>query len=241
MGPGGLAIARPSAVAIAGVSPEDVSNLGIPIPQKKIIKKNYSVLSSRTLSTTLQNQPESNQKYGATMMKTPYGDIKILVGPSYKAPNSALVDQLKTTMDYSKDNFDEKSESTSVSESDDGEILAEDDQDMASAQETPKITGRDGQFAEGGDKNYDKLMAVAPEEITLNRYPLAPPKFTDYYAPKISSMGGQRRANQQFQSNVNYGQNPAALFYQPLPMNSAGPYNYPYSSLSYPGPMYFGY
>lgn len=204
--------------------------MGIPIPQKKIIKKNYSVLSSRTLSTTLQNTPETG-KYGSTLMHTPYGDIKVLVGPDYKAPKAAESEQLKGTADYSKDKFNSDMENTA----DQGEILAEDYQDT---DEAIKTAGKDGLLGAGGDTKYDNLMAVAPEENILNRYPLAPPKFTRATNPMT------RNINKSI--NSPYGLN--ALYYQPyqgLPMNPSAvagtPYNYPYSNIPFPAPMYFGY
>lgn len=226
--------------------------MGIPIPQKKIIKKNYSVLSSRTLSSTLQNQPESG-KYGSTMMHTPYGDIKVLVGPDYKAPKPVEPEQSKTTMDYSKDNFNQGNMESSEPESDD-EILAEDYQDNAAAEDSPKMSSRDGLLSARGDKTYDNLMAVAPQEIILNMYPLAPPKFTGSAKPKLmvrKSNVQQQQQQQQLPSNINYG--PNALYYQALPLNSPVaaqptpynyPTNYPYANLPFQAPsppMYFGY
>lgn len=248
---GGLAIARPSAIAIAGVSPEDVSNLGIPIPQKKIIKKNYSGLASRTLASSASSLSASAGaavlsddvgKYRSTMLQTPYGDIKILIGPDYKKPveMATTIDQDQpkpTTMDYSKDLFNSKPDSLS----EDGEILAEDFQEAEDAMK----------YMMGSQvpARYDELMAVAPLDNILNRYPLAPPKFTGYSAPSSSRSNFNNKQQAAMQAAAPVGYNPAlaaALYYQnyqnyqnALPVNA--PYNYPYSSLPFPAPMYFGY
>lgn len=222
VGPGGLAIARPSAVAIAGVSPDDVSNLGIPIPQKKIIKKNYSSLASRA-SGSAQSLTEMG-KYGVSMMHTPYGDIKVLIGPDYKDPNAPSTAALKTTMDYSKDQFNQQQNT------DDGEILAEDYQDTEESK--VKETPSGSPFVSPGVAKYDDLMAVAPEENILNRYPLIPPKFTGYSKPT------SRNSNQA----MNLAAINPAIYYQPLPAAAASPYNYPFANLPFQGaPMYFGY
>lgn len=207
------------------MSPEDVSNLGIPIPQKKIIKKNYSGLSltSRTLSA-LTPQPEDVGKYRSTMMTTPYGDIKILIGPDYKKSvqvETATQEEEKPkpmilAMNYSQDMFNGKPESTD-------EIIAEDYQDAEDALKT--VMGKVSEL-NGGGAQYEHMMAVAPVDTILNRYPLAPPKFTGY-----SPMA---RNNPQQDS---YGFNPAAMYYQNLPYP-----NYPYPSpYQAPAPMYYGY
>lgn len=224
---GGLAIARPSAIAIAGVSPEDVSNLGIPIPQKKIIKKNYSGLASRTMPLPLTSQLEDVAKYRSTMLQTPYGDIKILIGPDYKHPeaedtvSTASEKPAKPTLvDYSKDLFN----SNKPENTDDEEILAEDYQEAEDAVRSVMAKTK-----------YEELMAVAPVDSILNRYPLAPPKFTDY-----SQVVMARNSNKQRGGNYGYNQALApAYYYQNLPVNA--PYNYPYANFPYPAPMYFGY
>lgn len=235
-----MAIARPSAIAIAGVSPEDVSNLGIPIPQKKIIKKNYSglALTSRTLSTALQTQPDDVGKYRSTMMTTPYGDIKILIGPDYKKsvdiPMAEEEQQkplisLSMPMTYSQAMA---SGSGKTEGTDEGEILAEDYQDNAEEALKASMNQVSSELGPTGDVKYDHMMAVAPADTLLNRYPLAPPKFTGY-TPTMSR-NSLNRQSQQF----NYGFNPAAMYYQNLPYN-----NYPYPSLPFAAgaPMYYGY
>lgn len=160
-------------------------------------------------------------------MHTPYGDIKVLIGPDYKGVKVES-EQLKGTADYSKDKFNSDMENAA----DEGEILAEDYQDT---DEAVKSAEKDGLLGAGGDTKYDNLMAVAPEENILNRYPLAPPKFT-----RASFNPMTRNINKSI--NSPYGLN--ALYYQALPMNPAvagTPYNYPYSNIPFPAPMYFGY
>lgn len=210
-----------------------MSSLGIPIPQKKIIKKNYSGLASRTMPLPLTSQLDDVSKYRSTMLQTPYGDIKILIGPDYK--HLEVEDAVTTTtttaaekpakpsmVDYSKDLFN----SNKPENTDDGEILAEDYQETEDAVRTVMAKTK-----------YEEFMAVAPVDSILNRYPLAPPKFTGY-SPAAAVMA--RNSNKQMGANYGYNQALApAYYYQNLPVNA--PYNYPYANFAYPAPMYFGY
>lgn len=213
VGPGGLAIARPSAVAIAGVSPNDVSNLGIPIPQKKIIRKDYSPLSRMSGTGTFAPVP----KYGLTMMQTPYGDVKVLVGPDFKDPNQ-VAGVKENNLDYLK------STGPTTEEEEYGEILAEDYSEEAKDNKAKESV------ASGvtGVLKHQEPMAVAPEEQLLNRYPLIPPKYSAY-------------ARASARNNPKTSLNP--LFYQPLPYQfpSAPNFNYnPYANLPFQNPLYIG-
>lgn len=271
--PGGLAIARPSAIAIAGVSPEDVSNLGIPIPQKKIIKKNYTGLSSRTSATAAAANGQLRSgtfggQYRSTMLKTPYGDIKILIGPDYKPSREVSSgsintdDQLKaiTPMDTASEEADRTGvmaiNSVGGHNNEDEEILAEDFQDPVVVAEQAMNSVLDGNSAaddRDGFAKYDQMMAVAPVENLLNRYPLAPPKFTGY-------VQSQQQQQPMFRGNFGplgnvaaYNPGSAALYYPNLaPVNAPYNYNYNYGYPSYPfqaaaagaavpPPLYYGY
>lgn len=204
-----------------------MSSIGIPIPQKKIIKKNYSGLSSRTAPLTAPGQG----KYRSTMLQTPYGDIKILIGPDYKQPSSTMDDMMPITtkgaVDYSKDMII-KSETYEKPE-----ILAEEDsEDSVEALKSLSTVERE---SSGGAIKYDDLMAVAPEDTILNRYPLAPPKFSGYSSPS-SGYPFQRNNHRSSVGSANYAFNPLASYYQNLPLYD--PYNYP---VPFPqGPMFYG-
>lgn len=211
-----------------------MSNLGIPIPQKKIIKKNYTGLSSRTMTAALQSQPDDIGKYRSTMLQTPYGDIKILIGPDYKKSlEIATADsQPKPTMDYTRDLLSNRPETI-----EDEEILAEDFQGAQEMLTTKGFSNKKEAELGVGHASYDDLMAVAPADNVLNRYPLAPPKFTGYYSMMA------RNSNKQLGK---YGFNPAfeaapAMYYPNMPLDA--PYNYPFTSYPYPSaaPVFFGY
>lgn len=72
VGAGGIAVARPIATAIAGISPGEVSGLGLSIPHKQAIG---SISEIRLMS-------KYTNKYGLTQAGR-NDDQMILVGPGY--------------------------------------------------------------------------------------------------------------------------------------------------------------
>lgn len=166
------------------------------------------------------------------MLDTPYGHIKILIGPNYqkKAVNEMEEQEklkTKSVVDYSKEAFEQKPADH------EGEILAEDYQEpemtvkaIINEEPQPQLSLAMQPI------NYDQIMAIAPAESYLNRYPLAPPKFAGYTQSRNSN-------KQLVNGNFNFNPAAAALYYQNYPVND--PYNYPYSNLQFPPPMYFGY
>lgn len=97
VGPGGLAVARPIATALAGISPSEVSALGIPIHHKY---KAYF----RAGTAPQQMYIPSSKKYGLATGNSP-DRLALLVGPDYAHESrinekniSALDDQSTVTI-----------------------------------------------------------------------------------------------------------------------------------------------
>lgn len=154
VGDGGLAIANPVATAIAGISLEEADELGIPIKKSLGTKaKNFAQL----------NLPLKG-RYGLTetMIES---NVGLLVGPEYQAESRISESEIQAEID---DRISKLKNATDLINNDsydknDQEIMAESDeipfQDMK------------------GDKVKEFPLAIAPEQILPNQYPLIPPNY----------------------------------------------------------------
>lgn len=96
VGPGGLAVAKPVATAIAGVNPNEISALGLPLPSK--LKNLEASASAAGTRADFAASFPTKGKYGLLSLSDDDNINKLLVGPAFFA-QSRRADDVRTKDD----------------------------------------------------------------------------------------------------------------------------------------------
>lgn len=180
VGDGGLAVANPVATAIAGLSIEEVSDLGIPI------KKNIENQAMFKMGLPMKG------KYGLAESSINAG-VGVLVGPEFKSDarltDSEIQEQLENKL-AGLNSSAEIVERTLLGENEKYE--KKEDEKVVEEDDIP--VGHDAPVGA-----FKLMMAIAPNEIIPNQYPLIPPQFNAYNAiqsPRVPWINDQVQQQQ---------------------------------------------
>jgi hypothetical protein len=177
VGDGGLAVANPVATAIAGLSIEEVSDLGIPIRKK--LDSNQAMFK---MGLPLKG------KYGLAETSINAG-VGVLVGPGFRADMRLSDIEIQDQLENKLAGLNVPSdivERTLLGENENGErkdpISTDKDSnndDAIDSSTSIPLTTQVPPTTTTTTESY-KMMAVAPNEIVPNQYPLIPPPFNSY-------------------------------------------------------------